>query len=90
MQDDDVTNKKGIYEYLLTGAEKCLNIRAFTQTQKRTAFEKQKGICPTCNKKFKLPEMDADHITPWHEGGKTIPQNCQLLCKKCNRQKGGK
>ncbi|RXJ89381.1 hypothetical protein CRU87_09335, partial [Aliarcobacter trophiarum LMG 25534] len=27
---------------------------------------------------------------PWHEGGKTIEENCQMLCKDCNRTKSGK
>jgi 5-methylcytosine-specific restriction endonuclease McrA len=34
--------------------------------------------------------MEADHITPWYEWGKTNPENCQMLCKNCNRVKGGK
>ena len=35
--------------------------------------------------------MEADHITPpWHEGGKTIAENCQMLCKEDNRRKSGK
>ena len=34
--------------------------------------------------------MEADHITPWHEGGKTIASNCQMLCKEDNRRKSGK
>ena len=38
MMDDDVTSKKGIYEYILTGEERCLNIRAFTPTMKRGAL----------------------------------------------------
>lgn len=33
---------------------------------------------------------DSDHITPWHEGGKTTGENCQMLCKNCNRTKSGK
>ena len=33
---------------------------------------------------------EADHITPWHEGGKTTPENCQMLCKHDNRVKSGK
>ncbi len=24
--------------------------------------------------------MEADHITPWSKGGKTIAENCQMLC----------
>lgn len=35
MIDDDVTNKKGIYIYVLTRNEKYLNIRAFTDNQKK-------------------------------------------------------
>ena len=33
MQDDDVTKRSGIYEYLLSGNEKHLNIRAFTEDE---------------------------------------------------------
>ncbi len=95
MQDDDVTKKSGIYEYVLTRNEKFLNIRTFTPNQKREAYERQKGICvakkAVCgNKHFEIEEMEADHITPWHEGGKTISKNCQMLCKQDNRTKSGK
>ena len=90
MEDEDVTNKKGIYSYVLTGKEKFLNIRSFTEKQKREAYERQKGVCPVCKKKWKIEEMEADHITPWHEGGKTITENCQMLCKDDNRRKSGK
>ena len=90
MQDEDVTKKKGIYEYLLDGKEKHLNIRAFSDNMKRQAYERQKGICANCGEKFDIKEMEADHITPWHEGGKTVSENCQMLCKECNRRKSGK
>jgi hypothetical protein len=90
MQDEDVTNKKGIYEYVLTGKEKHLNIRSFTDNQKREAYERQKGICVMCKEHFELSEMEADHITPWHEGGKTSSDNCQMLCREDNRRKSGK
>jgi hypothetical protein len=90
MEDEDVTNKKGIYSYVLTRKEKFLNIRAFTDKQKREAYERQKGVCPDCKKKWKIEEMEADHITPWHAGGKTTPENCKMLCKEDNRRKSGK
>lgn len=89
MQDEDVTKKSGIYEYVLTRNEKYLSIRAFTDKQKRESFERQEGICPKCNIKFEINEMEADHITPWHEGGKSISANCQMLCKHDNRIKSG-
>jgi hypothetical protein len=90
MEDEDVTNKKGIYSYVLTRQEKFLNIRTFTEKQKREAYERQKSVCPKCKKKCKIEEMEADHIKPWHEGGKTISDNCQMLCKDDNRRKSGK
>lgn len=89
MEDEDVTNKKGIYSYVLTRKEKYLNLRSFTDKQRREAFERQKGICPKCGKHFEMEEMEADHIQPWHDGGKTISENCQMLCKQDNRLKSG-
>jgi len=87
MMDDDVKNPKGIYTYVLTRNEKYLNIRAFSESQRRAAYERQNGICAKCGKHFELNEMEADHITPWSKGGKTIPENCQMLCLECNRRK---
>lgn len=89
MQDDDVTKKKGIYYYVLTRKEKYLNIRTFTESQKREVYERQNGICPMCKNHFEFTEMEGDHITPWHVGGKTEINNCQMLCKECNRRKSG-
>ena len=34
--------------------------------------------------------MEADHITPWSEGGKTEIENGQMLCRECNRKKSSK
>jgi len=65
-------------------------LRAFTESQRRAAYERQSGICPKCGKRFELKDMEADHITPWHLGGKTLPENCQMLCLECNRRKSGK
>ena len=87
MVDDDVTKQAGIYPYLLTGEEKHLNIRAFSDAMKQKAFESQSGICRSCAKAFEMSDMEADHITPWSEGGKTNEQNCQMLCRACNRRK---
>lgn len=85
LQDDDVTNQKGIYAYLLSGKEKHLNIRAFDDKTKQRAYEKQKGICKKCKEHFDMNEMDADHIKLWKDGGKTEDANCQMLCVPCNR-----
>lgn len=90
MQDEDVGSKKGIYTYVLTRKEKYLNIRSFSPNQKRESYERQKGLCIVCKEPFEIEEMEADHITPWHEGGKTNSENCQMLCREDNRRKSGK
>ena len=89
MADKEVQNKKGIYEYLLSDgvrAEK-LNLRQFDDDEKREAYETQGGICPKCGKHFAIEEMEGDHIVPWSKGGKTVPENLQMLCRDCNRRK---
>ncbi len=88
--DDEVLRKSGIYAYLLTGDERHLGIRAFSDNQKQKAYERQGGICPVCKGKFELDQMEGDHITPWHDGGKTVDANLQMLCKDDNRRKSGK
>ena len=89
-ENDEVRRKSGIYRYILTGEEKHLSLRAFSKAMKRKVYRKQEGICAICKEHFKIGEMEADHKTPWIEGGKTIEENCQMLCKKCNREKSWK
>lgn len=89
MEDEEITNKSGIYSYVLTREEKHLSLRAFTERNKREAYERQNGECPVCGEHFDISEMEADHIKPWHAGGRTIASNCQVLCKKDNRLKSG-
>ncbi len=99
MEDEEVGSKKGIYEFLLSNEEesKLLNLRTFTDKQKREYFDKHKQInkdgeyvckCVKCGKELRLNECEADHIIPWSKGGKTDMDNLQFLCKKCNASKG--
>lgn len=102
MQDDEVGNKKGVYAYVLSGDEKHLSLRAFSDSIKRAVYEKQGGVCansdghikgvkcPHENERLELEQMEADHIIPWSKGGKTEKENCQMLCKECNRKKSAK
>ena len=90
MSDDEVTKNRGIYEYLLTGNKKYLNLRVFTDNEKSTLYERQGGICLSCNDPFEIEQMEGDHITPWSEGGKTNLNNGQMLCRNCNRKKSNK
>lgn len=87
MEDEDVGKKSGIYLYLLTGDEKRLRIRGFSPKTKREVYERQRGVCPICKGEFSFGAMEGDHILPWCKGGKTTPENCQMLCIRCNRTK---
>lgn len=91
-EDEDVQNVKGIYEYLLCKnfdpfATRLLNIRMFDKRDKLITYSKQNGICPLCKQHFKFDQMEGDHIKPWSKGGHTKLDNCQMLCKDCNRKK---
>ena len=90
MEDDEIMKKSGVYSYVLSGDLRDLSFRTFDKKQKREAYERQQGICPWCGKHFELEEMEGDHIKPWVEGGVTTVENCQMLCKECNRKKGAK
>ena len=87
IDDDEVESKKGIYQYLLTGQEKYLSLRAFTDKQRQKAYQKQKGVCFSCKEHFDQEKMEGDHIIPWSRGGKTTDDNLHMLCMPCNRTK---
>lgn len=90
MADSDVQKKSGIFHYVFDHDEHHLGIRAFDDNTKREVYERQQGICAICGKHFEIEQMEADHITPWCDGGRTIAENCQMLCRECNRRKSGK
>lgn len=87
LADDELENNRGIYSYVLDGQEKHLSLRTFSNAQKLAAYERQKGICPLCKKHYELSQMHGDHILPWSKGGKTVPENCQMLCTIDNIKK---
>ena len=52
--------------------------------------------CPLCaqsddehrrTKIYDYKDMEADHIEAWRNGGTSTADNCQMLCKTCNRTK---
>jgi len=102
-EDGAVTNKRGIFEYLLSGKRltQLLHVRLFIKTVKQTVYAKQtkaaqaQGVsnCPLCavgglKNIWKFNEMEADHVTAWSKGGNSDISNCQMLCKSHNRAKG--
>ena len=87
IENEEVTNHKGIYYYLFDRKESHLSLREFDEKMKRKAYEQQGGICPLCKKHFEFSEMEGDHIIPWSKGGKTVMENLQMLCRLCNNTK---
>lgn len=80
--------------------EKVLSVRAFTAQMKRRVYERQtasarqNGIsnCPFCANQnittiYAFDEMQGDHVIPWSQGGRTVDDNCQMLCQRCNNDK---
>ena len=67
--------------------EKQLRDGAFTKA--RTADGMY--ACAICGKKYPNRIMlQVDHIIPMNKGGKTTPDNLQILCRVCNGEKGDK
>lgn len=87
IKDSDVTNNSGIIPYLFTGDERLLGLRIFGDDIREAVYEEQDGICKICGEHFEIDGMEADHIKPWSKGGKTVKENCQMLCVHCNRTK---
>jgi diadenosine tetraphosphate (Ap4A) HIT family hydrolase len=48
------------------------------------------GRCALCGATKNERPLDVDHIKPRSRGGKTVRENLQVLCSKCNRSKGNK
>ena len=90
IRDSEVERKTGIIPYVLTGDEHYLDLRSFPDDIKLAVWEQQNHICKNCGKEFDFEFMEGDHITPWREGGRTVIENCQMLCRECNRRKGAK
>ena len=90
MRDSEIQKQSGIIPYVLTGDEHYLDLRAFPEDIKLAVWEKQQHICPICGKEYDFEFMEGDHITPWRDGGRTVIENCQMLCVECNRRKGAK
>ena len=48
------------------------------------------GRCANCGATKKESPLDVDHIIPKSKGGKNVYENLQVLCSKCNQEKGNK
>ncbi|MFB8006539.1 TerD family protein [Nocardia sp. NPDC056000] len=61
--------------------------RAVPQDVKARVWQRDGGRCQQCGDNRYL---EFDHIIPWSQGGATSVENLQILCRKCNQQKGAR
>jgi len=64
--------------------------RYISKSMKADVRERARDRCENCGAKEKPMYMEVDHITPYSIGGTSTLDNLQLLCRKCNSQKGSK
>ena len=85
---------------------KLLDVRVFDEATKKSTYAQQtkqaelkgESNCPLCTlghevnktKIWSIKEMDADHVAAWSKGGRTLAENCQMLCKTHNKSKGNR
>lgn len=46
--------------------------------------------CAICGRKFSLADLEVDHIKPRSKRGSEKPSNLQLVCPRCNKEKGSR
>ncbi|MXY29091.1 HNH endonuclease [Candidatus Poribacteria bacterium] len=69
---------------------------AWKESYFRRHYNDNRGgyVCPDCKQVFSGPagfrQLDADHMTPYSQGGLTVWENLTLRCKPCNTAKGDK
>ena len=61
--------------------------RLFTKRQKKMMSILQNNKCKTCGDELQS-SFHGDHKIPFSKNGKTILENAQGLCPKCNLVKG--
>lgn len=77
-------NSKKFYPYIISGDPQVLCYREFDNKMRKMRFNEQNEVCAICKKKVKFKDTEAHHIISWAEGGKTVYENCMVLCKDCH------
>ena len=74
----------GIWDY------KLMDNRNLSSKLRERLLIEAKGRCALCGRTKDDDQLEVDHIKPASKGGKTIYENLQILCKKCNATKSNK
>jgi len=69
---------------------RLLNTEPIPDSLRFRILKEAKGRCALCGATKNETPLDVDHIIPRSKGGKTVYENLQVLCSKCNRSKGNK
>jgi len=67
--------------------------RSFSPEQRRLIWHSdgtKRCSSPGCGVKLDWTNFTIDHIKPFSKGGRTLPRNAALMCKKHNSQKGAR
>jgi len=65
--------------------------RAFSQEQRRIIWNSDNTQkCVVCRRKLSWDDFTVDHMVAYIKGGRTRPDNAQLMCPSCNSRKGGR
>lgn len=84
--DEEVKANSAVFEYVLMGCpldkKNMLSLRAFQNNEKLKLYRLQNGIDPIDGKPYPIEEMQAHHIDPWENGGKTEIENGVLISKE--------
>lgn len=61
--------------------------RSIPQAMRTAVWQRDGGKCVECQA---AEYLEFDHVIPHSKGGATSIQNLQLLCRKCNQEKGAR
>jgi len=62
--------------------------RLFSKIVIDAKLQEQEGKCAICNSQItKQQKYEGDHILPWSQMGRTVPENCQVVHQKCHKRK---
>ena len=81
MQEYIAARGLGIWDY------RMLDESPISDSLVYRVLKEAKGRCALCGATKDERPLDIDHIKPRSKGGKTVYENLQVLCSKCNRTK---
>ena len=56
----------------------------FPKSMKKKALRKAGGMCTVCACHLTMAQAEPHHILPVSEGGETVAENLQIVCRDCH------